>query len=171
MPAFKCTQVRLYYIIPPNYGWLERFEVCLASADAHSAFDWGHENLAVADLSGPGGDGEHFHNLVELLARDCNLEAQLGKEIHLVLGAALDFHMALLPHVAFDFGHGHSMNANSGKSLTHLVEFEWLDDSNDELHGLSCPRRTAPRKRALCGNENPLGAGSFAQTTDRWLRN
>ena len=151
----------LLRVIPQfsSAAFLECVDVSLAGADAHGVFDRYDENFAVADLSGPGGDGEHFQDLVELLARDRNLEAQFGKEIHLVFGAAIDFRMALLPPVAFDFGHSHSVNSNTCESLADFVEFEWLDDSDDELHGLSYPRITAPGKSGADGNENPPGLG------------
>ena len=52
-------------------------------------------------------------DLVELLAGDRDLEPQLGQEIHGVFGAAINLHVALLPAVAFDLGHGHAVHADA----------------------------------------------------------
>ena len=106
-------------------------------------------------MSGSGGGGDRFIDL-QALAAICNLEAELGKEIHRVFRPAIDFRVALLPAVAFYLGHGHSVNARSRERLAHLIEFEWLDDSDDELHGCSGSRRTAPETACLGVKSRPV---------------
>src|SRR6476661_4984011 len=137
------------------FHFLKCVDVGLAGADAHGLFDWQHENLAVTDLSGARGRRERFHDAVQLVAGDRNLEPQLGKEIHRVFGAAIDFGMALLPPVAFDLAHGHAVNADACEGFAHLVEFERLDDSDDHFHEL--PRKNRPQSVSAVTNEKPPG--------------
>src|SRR5262245_35350507 len=134
--------------------FLECVDVCLAGADAHRAFERHDENFAIADLAGPRGYCQHFHDLVKLLARDCNLEPQLGKEVHFVFGATIYFRMPFLPPVPFDFPHSHSVDADTRERFAHLIKLEWLNDSDDEFHGLSAPGERRPAKGAD-GNEKP----------------
>jgi len=81
-----------------------------------------------------GGGGDCLHHLVELLASDCDLEAQLGQEIHRVFGAAINLHVTLLPSITLDLVHGHAVNAEAGEGVAHLVELERFDDHDDQLH-------------------------------------
>src|SRR5262245_13384215 len=126
------------------WDFLERVDVGLAGADAQGLFNRSDKNFAVADLSRPRGGGERFHDLVDLLACDGDLEAKFRKEIHSVFGATVDFRVALLPPVAFDLGHSHALDAEACQCLTNLVEFEGLDDGDDQLHGVP-PCALAPR--------------------------
>ena len=80
-----------------------------------------------------------FHHLIELLAGDGDFEAQLGKKIHRVFGAAINLRVPLLPSVAFHLGHGHAVYADAGKGVAHFIELEGLYDGDDELHGLASP--------------------------------
>src|SRR5262245_44009604 len=114
---------------------LKSVHVGLTRSNAHGALDRHDENLAIADLAGAGGGGDYFDHLVQLLAGDRDFEAELWKKIHLIFGAAIDLGVALLPAVAFHFGHRHSVNADTRERLTHLIELEWFYDSDDELHG------------------------------------
>src|SRR4030095_16853390 len=119
----------------PLRFFLECIDIRLAGSNAHGAFDRHDENLAIADLAGAGGCGDHFDDLVQLLAGDRDFEAKLGQKIHLIFGAAIDFRMSLFPAVAFHCGHRHSVNADSRECITHLIELEWFYDSDDDLHG------------------------------------
>ncbi len=67
-------------------------------------------------------------DLVDLLARDRDFDANLRQEIHGVFGAAINLHVALLAAIAFDLGHGHAVNADAGERVAHLVELEGFDD-------------------------------------------
>jgi hypothetical protein len=39
--------------------------------------------------------------------------------------------MPLLPPVTFHFGHGHAVDADAGKGITHFIELEGLYDGYD----------------------------------------
>src|SRR5512141_922547 len=95
-------------VSPRNF--LKCVGVGFAGADTHGVFERRDENLTVADLAGLGGGGDRLRDLVDLFAGDGDLDAHFGQEVHGVFGAAIDLHVALLPPVAFDLGHGHAVN-------------------------------------------------------------
>src|SRR5882757_7171959 len=102
-----------------------------------------NEDLAVADLSGFRSRGDGVDGLVDLVRGDSDLDLDLGQEAHRVFGAAIDFRMALLPAIPFDFRHRKTMNANGGQGVPDFFEFEWLDDRHNNFHG-SYPRLARP---------------------------
>src|SRR5215218_2823195 len=97
------------------------------------------EDLAVADLSGFRSRGDGIDGLVDLVRGDSDLDLDLGQEAHRIFGAAIDFRVALLPAVAFDFRHRETVNADGGQGVPDFFEFEWLDDRHNNFHG-SYPR-------------------------------
>src|SRR4029079_1096976 len=58
--------------------------ISLAGADAHRSFDGCDENLAVANLAGLGGVRDRFHDLVDVVVVDGDVESHLGQKIHRV---------------------------------------------------------------------------------------
>src|SRR6185437_5136528 len=120
-------------------GWcaplLQSVDVGLAGADAHRLLDRRNEDFSVTDLARAGGGGQLVHDLIELFARDRDLEPQFRKKVYGVFGAAVDLGVALLPPIAFDLRHGHAVDAYASESVAYLFELEWLDDGNDEFHG------------------------------------
>src|SRR6202040_2871687 len=70
---------------------------------------------------------------------DRDLDLDLGQEAHRVFSTAVDFRMALLPPISFDFRHRETMNANGGQGIADFFELEWLDDRHNNFHG-SYPR-------------------------------
>src|ERR1700760_4364072 len=113
--------------------------ICLAGADTNRMVEVDDEDLAVADLSGLGSGRDGVDGLVDLVRGDRDLDLDLGQEAHRVFGAAIDFRMALLPAVTFDFRHRETMNANGGQGVTDFLKLEWLDDRHNNFHG-SYPR-------------------------------
>src|SRR3954447_27070964 len=97
------------------------------------------EDLAVADLPGFRGGRDGVDGLVDLVRGDRDLDLDLGQEAHGVFSTAIDFRMALLPAITFDFRHRETMNANGGQGITDFFQFEWLDDRHNNFHG-SYPR-------------------------------
>src|SRR5690242_10692858 len=97
------------------------------------------EDLAVADLPGFCGRRDGLDGLVELVGADRDLDLDLGQETHGVFSTAIDFRMALLSAIAFDFRHRETMNANGGQGVADFLELEWLDDRHNNFHG-SYPR-------------------------------
>src|ERR1700759_1419438 len=92
------------------------------------------EDLAVADLAGFRSRGDGVDGLVDLIGGDCDLDLDLGQEAHGIFGAAIDFRVALLTAVTFDFRHRETVNANGGQGVTDLFELEWLNDRHNNFH-------------------------------------
>src|SRR5215471_1319536 len=110
-----------------------------AGADADSLVEADDKDLAVADLAGLRGRGDRLDDLVGLVGGNRHFDLQLGQEAHGVLGAAVDFRVALLTSVTLDFGDGHPVHAYRSQSVADLVELERLDDGHDDFHGFYPP--------------------------------
>src|SRR5580692_10500984 len=93
---------------------LERVAVGFAGPDPQRVIDRRHEYLAVADLSGACAGADDLDRLVGEIRRDGDFNPQLRQEIHHILGAAIDFSMALLTAVTLDLGHGHAADPDRG---------------------------------------------------------
>jgi hypothetical protein len=59
---------------------------------------------------------------------------EFSAEIHGVFGAAIDLGVALLAAIALDLGDGDALDADRHQGVADIVEFERLDDGDDELH-------------------------------------
>src|SRR5690242_9505584 len=79
-------------------------------ADAGHGQKVEHEDLAVADATGLGAVANGGHDGVGLAVVHRDLDLELGQEVHGIFRTAVDFGMALLPAIAFDFGHGHAVD-------------------------------------------------------------
>src|SRR6185312_8820466 len=115
------------------------------------------EDLAVADLAGLGSGCDGVDGLVDLIRGHADLDLDFGQEAHGIFGAAINFRVALLAAVAFDFRHRETVNANGGQGVTDFFEFEWLDDRHNNFHG-SYPR---------LGPVRPTGRSRLRFTTRR----
>src|ERR1700674_862507 len=118
----------------PSVAGSERAIVGLAGADAHRMFEAEHKDFAVADLAGLCRADDGIGDLFHLIARNRDLDLQLGKEVRGVFGTAINLGMTLLASVAFDLRYSESVNARPGESIADFVEFEWFDDRRDEFH-------------------------------------
>lgn len=92
----------------------------LAGSDADGFFEVNLEDLSVSNgvrLSGVFDRIDHFvGNLV--LAGDLN--ADLWKEVDLVLAAAVELCVALLSAETFHFAYGHAQGAEFGERVLHI---------------------------------------------------
>src|SRR5581483_4979676 len=142
-----------------------------------------HEDFAVSDLAGLGGSGNGGDDFVDLFGRYRDLDLELRQEAHGVFGAAIDFGVAFLTPIAFDFGHGQPLHSCRSEGVTNLVELEWLDDGHDDFHGFD-PRlspfrsiRSAGiftehcRANALHGHRRGTGNQTPCQMPNRTLAN
>src|SRR5262249_17071309 len=64
-----------------------------------------------------------------------HLDANLGHQIHLVLGATVDLGVPALPAVSARFAHRHPVHAERLQRRLDVIELERLYDSRHELHG------------------------------------
>src|SRR5215470_14363960 len=79
---------------------LQRRGVGFAGANAHRLFKPEDEDFAVSDLACLGCGRDGLDGLVGLVGRNRDLDLQLWQEAHGVLGASIDFRMALLTPIA-----------------------------------------------------------------------
>src|SRR5690606_2802653 len=63
-----------------------------------------------------------------------DFELHLGQHVGRVFGPAVNLRLALLPAEALDLGDRHPGDTDRAEGFAHLVELEWFDDGNDELH-------------------------------------
>src|SRR5882724_10268290 len=103
-------------------GISERSLAVLAGADAGDRLERKDENLAVADLAGLGGGDDRVDRLPDRLVGNGDLDFDLGQEVDRVLAAAVDLGVALLTAEAFDFSHGHSLDARLGERGFNFLE-------------------------------------------------
>src|SRR5215470_5892066 len=137
-PAQRAEEVFVsWYLLSAS----QRCGIRFASADAHRLLKAENKDLAVSDLARLGGRRDGLDGLFGLVGRDRDLDLQLRQEAHGIFSAAIDFGMALLTPVTFDFSDGHTVHANRGKRVADLVELKWLDDSHDNFHGFFPPLR------------------------------
>src|SRR5690606_27327389 len=113
-----------------------------------------HGDLAVADLAGARRLGDGVDDAVDLRVVDHHLDAGLGHEVDLVLGAPVDLGVPALTAEAPSLDGGETGDADLAQRLLHVLELERLDDGDDELHGDSllrpAPTLPARRMRARC---------------------
>src|SRR5262249_21718470 len=105
--------------------------VSFAGTYAHRLLNRDNEDLAVANVASPSRRHDRVDGLVDYFGRHDDLDLEFREEGHSVFSAPIEFRMAPLPAVAFYFGHGHALQAKLGKSFTHLIHLEWLDDRHD----------------------------------------
>jgi len=64
-------------------------------------------------------------------------DLDLWDKAHGIFGAAICFVMSLLIPEPFDLGYGHASDADLRQCIPHFFELEWLDDGDDEFHGMA----------------------------------
>src|SRR5262249_34167566 len=91
-------------------------------------------DLSVADLARVGALLDRFDHAVEHVVLDRGFHLHLRKEVHDVLGAAVELGVALLPPESLHLGHCDALHADGREGIAHLVELERLDDCRDQFH-------------------------------------
>ncbi len=116
---------------------LYRFHTGFAGADADDVCQGQHKYLSITDFAGVGRLLYGFDNYIELRVIDCYFKFDLGQKINYILCAAIQLCVSLLAPESLDFSNGHSGNADFGKMCSNIIEFEWLYDGSNKLHGYS----------------------------------
>ncbi len=106
-----------------------------ARADPDCLLHRNDENLPVADAAGLRALLDRVEHVVHQLVGHHDLELHLGHEVDDVCGATVDLLLSTGAPEPFDLGDGHSLDADLGEGVFHLVELERLDDGFDLLHG------------------------------------
>ena len=115
----------------------------LARANADHFIDRQDEDLTVADLARLG----RAHDRVDCLGRrvvsNRDFKFHLGQKIHGVLGATVDFSVALLPTESLHFRHRHTFDPGGGERLRVWCSLRTLPvQKGDSRH-----EGTAPAER------------------------
>src|SRR5205823_4221526 len=127
----------------------------LAGADTDDSLDRGDPNLAVTDLAGARGFHDCVSDPLRVAVLDQYLDADLGHELHGVLGTTVDLGVAALAAEAAGLRHRDARDAERLERLADVVELERLDDGGDEPHsGL-------PKSRSVTGGGGGALAGSW----------
>jgi len=121
--AFECKVPRL-----------ERVRVDFAGPDAQRMINRGDKDFAVADLPSLGRAAMASMTGSAWGSSTAISDSDLRQQIHRVFGAAIDLGVALLAAVAFGFDNSHALQADAPERFAHVVELEWLDDGDDQLH-------------------------------------
>src|SRR5205085_3330302 len=90
----------------------DRVAAALAGPDAQCFLDREDEDLAIADLVGLGGLLDRFDRARHQRIVEDDFDLHFGQKIDDVLGAAIDFGVALLPPKAPDLADGHAGDAD-----------------------------------------------------------
>ncbi len=83
------------------------------------------------------------------MVADRDLEAHFRHEGDVVFRAAIDFGVPLLPAIAIGLADRHSLDAQPIERRSHLVQFERLDDRQDELHDRTPSKGKSPGSLAM----------------------
>src|SRR3954469_5190112 len=113
---------------------LDRGLVPVAGPDPHDRVDRGDPDLAVPDTPGRRGLGDHVHDLLRVVRVEDDLDAHLGHQGDVVLRAAVDLGVALLPPVAADLTHCHPRDTERLEGDPDVLPLVRLDHRGDELH-------------------------------------
>src|SRR5215212_8627585 len=126
------------------------FAFCiLVGPDPDRFLDARYKNLAIADAPGMGRLADCLDGALDHVVGDDDLKLHLRQEVDDVLGAAVEFGVALLPAEPFRLDHGDALQPHLLERLLHLVELERLEDGFDLLHRGSAGRG-AGSGRARC---------------------
>jgi hypothetical protein len=124
----------LRYVPCGASGPLQGVRSALTGADPHGGLDGDRPDLAVTDLAGAGGADHDLDELVGVRVVHQNLYADLGDQVHGVLGAPVDLGVAALTAVAARLRDGQTVHSEGLEGFLDLVELVRLDDRGDQLH-------------------------------------
>src|SRR5262245_20508586 len=113
---------------------LERVGSGLTRADPPHLLDGHYPHLAVTDLACARGLEESAGHAIDVVVVDQDLDPHLRDEVDRVLGAAIHLGVAALAPEPLDVGHGEALDSEVLHRVLHVIDFERLDDPDDELH-------------------------------------
>src|SRR5580700_2796501 len=121
-------------------GWRtgsERVSAALARAHPDHRLDRLHPHLAVPDPAGLRCLDDHADEVLGVFVIADDLDPDLGYQVHLVLRAPVHLGVPALPAVSARFTDCHAVHAERLQRRLDIIEFEGLDDSRNELHGVT----------------------------------
>src|ERR1700691_2598151 len=106
----------------------------VAVADADGFIDGGDEDLAVANLSRPGGGAERSDNLLGARVRHEHFELHFRKQIDFIFRPAIGLGVAFLAAVATHFRDRDALHADANESFLYLVQLVRLYNRFNLFH-------------------------------------
>ena len=106
----------------------------LASADSPYLIEIGHEDLAVADLSGFCAFDDRLDRAFNEFIAHSDFNLRFWQKIDDVFGAAIQFSMPALPAETFDLADRHTLNSYLAQSVTDIIEAKRFNYGGDKLH-------------------------------------
>src|SRR5438105_12722297 len=94
--------------LPNRCSRSQRLDSPFTRSDAHRLFHFGYKDFAVTDFPGLGSTQNGFHCFLRAIVRNHYLELCFWKEIHRILGAAINFAVPFLASKSFYFTYSHS---------------------------------------------------------------
>src|SRR5580704_3204309 len=150
VPRMSCARrstARSRYWPPASYqarlspaGWRtgsERGSAALARAHSDHRLDRLHPHLAVPDPASLRCLDDHADEVLGVFVIADDLNPDLGYQVHLVLRAPVHLGVPALPAVSARFTDCHAVHAERLQRRLDIIEFEGLDDSRNELHGVT----------------------------------
>src|SRR5690606_33203611 len=139
-------------------------DTAFSGADPGDVLDRDDPDLAVTDAAGGGGPHDDVDDRPGVQVLDEHLEADLGDEVHGVLGATVDLAGTALAAVAGGLADRHAGDPVGLQGLLDLLELMRLDDRGDELHARASSEVSVSVMdesvdgSALAGSEATLGS-------------
>jgi len=95
----------------------------------------GHDpDFPVTDTAGLGCFSDNSDKIIYVFVVADNFHSYFWHKVYLVLGAPVHLGVPALSAISARFTDCHAMDAECLQRCLDIVEFEWLDDSRDELH-------------------------------------
>ena len=102
--------------------------------EADNLLDIEYENLAVADLSRVGRIPYGLNSCLQQVICDNRLNLHFGQKIDDIFCPSIELRMSFLSAEALYFRYSQAVDADFGKRLSNIIEFEGLDDGGNLLH-------------------------------------
>src|SRR5262249_30446085 len=112
--------------------------------DVIRVVDRGDEDATVPDLARARGPDDCLNRRIENFVGDNDLDLHFRQETDVVLLAAIDGRMTLLPAVPTHLAHGHPGDVELVQAVFHLVHLVRADDGLNEFHESSPASVRAP---------------------------
>ena len=109
--------------------FLEGIVARFAGPDADRLIDGADEDLAVTDTTGAGFALNRFDQFFNLVIGNHQLDLDLGDEVDLVLGTAVEFGVPFLPAETTNLADGHTVDAEIADRRLDVVKLERLDNT------------------------------------------
>src|SRR5580698_6032086 len=124
------------------------FFASFARTNAYGFIDLNDEYLSVPDATGLCALLNGVEHVVNDLVGHYHFDFDFWHEVDDVGRPSINFLLASGSTEAFDLGNSHSLHANLGEGVLHLVELERLDDRFNFLHASLSLRADRPSSRA-----------------------